>query len=167
MRCPRCRIALVVRELDREGGYRANVTVRSHLECPQCGLAAVSGANVEYDPRQPPTPLRRTPLVRERLAAPLPCLGCAVQLTSLRLEWHAREVVIEACERCDTVFLDRGELDAIAAMLAASTPLRTTDLAARAPKTPLEEDDIAAMKPPFERWLRRLGLRGGSDPSER
>jgi Zn-finger nucleic acid-binding protein len=158
---------MVVRELDHEGGYRSNVTVRSLLECARCGVAAVSGANIEYDPRLPPTPLRRTPLVRDRAPAPQPCLGCAAQLLSLRLEWHTREVVIESCERCDTLFLDRGELDAIRAMLAASAPLRTTDLARRAPHTPLDDDDVAALKPPWSRWLHRLGLRDdGGDASD-
>ncbi len=158
MRCPRCLNELGRRERDREGGYRSNVTVRSEHGCPRCGITAMSGANVEVDRKRPPTPLRRTPLVSQRKQSLWSCTTCNVPLLSLRLEWDTRHVVVEACERCDVLFLDRGELDTVEAMVAESTPLRTANLAAIPPKTPVDKDDLTAMQHPIGRWLRRLGI---------
>lgn len=146
------------RQLDREGGYRTNVTVRQMVECPGCGLAAISGANVELDERAPPVPLRRTPLVRGSEPSNLPCPTCAVALQSLRLAWDTRELRIEGCDRCDLVLVDRGELDRIESMLAESAPLQSTDLDRAAHGSVLHEADVVALQPPLLRLLHRLGL---------
>lgn len=137
--------------------------MRELLQCEGCGVCAVTGANVELDEKSPPVPLRRTPLVRRRQGSSWECPNCQARLQALVLAWGVNEVVIEACDRCDMVVLDRGELERVEAMLADSSPLQSADLGKL--DTPSfepgsgAEADAHALERPVRRFLRRLGLK--------
>lgn len=159
MNCPRCARELVLRRMEAEGGYRSAVTMRELFECHTCRVAVVSGANIHEDETAEPVPLRRSLLVRERVPSTWPCPACGIALGGLTLAWGGEHLVIESCEVCDVVVVDRGELERIEEMLDESATLQTADLGRVVAATgePLDAD-VAALERPIRRFLRAIRL---------
>ena len=133
--------------------------MRELFECASCRVAVVSGANIHDDETAEPIPLRRSLLVRERVPSKWPCPACGIALGGLTLAWDEEHLVIESCDACDVVVVDRGELDRIEAMLDESATLQSSNLAEVAAQTADPVDaEVAALERPIRRFLRAIRL---------
>lgn len=109
--CPRCNVPLqsdTVKDM-----YFSNVSIES---CPSCKGQWLQSDQLEFLAKEYDVVLlefRKIPPLKEQLKA-LTCPSCGINQPMDKVE-HERDakVILDSCPKCNGVWLDKGELDAI------------------------------------------------------
>jgi Zn-finger nucleic acid-binding protein len=82
--------------------------------------------------------LRDLTLTTARIGAVMRCLNCDTEMMNYEVVTRSAKLSYDVCEKCGSLWLDRGELDKMAFQVAGSIEFcseEEADIAARPPRT--------------------------------